>query len=314
MPSQKQLAKLKADFIEKRKQLLEQRVAALQLTLFDKIFTEYLSSLKVEDGNLSTDEQNYNLVHNLDKIYQQFNQTDNAGVFKTVLSDMHGIVDANITYFSNIDAERTKSYEQEARTITNKSLGLDEAGNLIKGGYAYQFIKSQAVLTAIKKITTKAIASRQDFVSFRKDLKDFITGSAETTGALQQYYRANAYDTYHKVNELTADKFADQLSLNYFIYNGGLKPTSRPFCVHYDGRIVFAPEFAALRYDELSDRMRIGIPNGSKAQGVWNPLLDRGGFNCEHQKDWITDVVANRFMSLYNQQAAEAEKAFYKNQ
>lgn len=70
-------------------------------------------------------------------------------------------------------------------------------------------------------------------------------------------------------------KKATDLDLKYFIYEGGLIKTSRPFCVEKAGKIFTMQDLKS--WD-----------NGQKLPVI--PYL--GGYNCRHHINWISDELA----------------------
>ena len=182
----------------------------------------------------------------------------------------------------------------------NRSLGLENDGRIKQNGFTDKFLRDESVNKKIKKLTMQSITKGVGFQEFRQSLKSLIVGipSKIDTGALQQYYRNYAYDTYQKVDNLTSNVFAKSIGLRYFIYNGGIIKTSREFCKHYNGTIVDSIAFGQLTKDELPALQQDGIPED------WRPLIDLGGWGCRHRKDWITDDIALRNVHKFAEKAA----------
>lgn len=305
-PSQRTLANLRADFLAKREAILKKKVNSLQGKLFEKVFDQYLLALEQSDGKLVSSNRNVDMTKGLDRIYKLFQQQDNVPVVQNFITDMNGIHDLNVKYFENISKEGVRASKDKVKAAMNKQLGLEENGNVKQGGFTDKFLRDESTLKKIKKLTNKALTKGQSFQDFRQDLKKFITGGAEGQGALQQYYRNYAYDTYQKVDRLQGQAFGKALGMRYFIYQGGLIKTSRPFCVHYNGRIVDSIAFSQLTKDSLPEDQQNGIPDD------WTPLTDLGGYGCRHSIDWITDDTAQRNQEKFNQKANERKQAFNK--
>lgn len=298
-PTQRQLAELRAEYLQRREELLVKKVNGLQVKLFDSVFNDYLSKLEQSNGRILNTQQNKNLITNLDRIYDAFNATHNAVTVKTFINDLIQIHDLNKKYFSNINPEGTRASAPVIEEAINKGLGIDQNGNLIQGGFADKFLKDKKSLKSIKRIANKAVRTKQGFVEFKDALKQHIKGQPGTNGGtLQQYYRNYAYDTYQKVDRINGDKFATALDLRYFIYSGGLINTSRGFCIKRNGRIIDSTKFKKLTYSSLPENQRGGIPSSG-----WNPMEDLGGYGCRHSKDWVTDSFAMRNFKLFSDRA-----------
>lgn len=309
-PTQKELAKLRANYLLKREEILKGKVNNLQAVLFEKVYNQYLSALKQEDGKLINSIENKNLIAGLDKIYKQFQIQENLPVVKSFVKDLSGIHDLNVSYFDVISKEKTKVSAPIVKASIDKKLGLNSDGSIKKDGFTDKFISDLSTLKKIKKLTSQALTKNKPFNELREDLQTYIKGnpSIKDSGGLQQYYRNNAYDTMHQVDRLTQQEFASGLGLTYFVYTGGLIATSRPFCIHYNGRILNTKEFSQLERSDLPPNQQQGIPEED-----WKPLLELGGYGCRHSMDFVADSFADNFKAEYNKKAAERSKEFRAN-
>lgn len=306
-PTQKELAKLRANYLIKREEILKGKVSSLQAVLFEKVYNQYLSALEQEDGKLINSLSNRNLIAGLDKIYKQFNISNNVPVVKSFIKDLNGIHDLNISYFDIISKEKTKVSAPIVKASIDNKLGLKPDGSVKPNGFTDKFINDLSTLKKIKKLTSQALTKNKPFNEFREDLKTYIEGNPKIkdSGGLHQYYRNNAYDTMHQVDRLTQQEFGKRLGLRYFVYTGGLIKTSRDFCIHYNGRILNAEEFSQLKRSDLPPNQQEGIPEED-----WKPLLELGGFGCRHSVDWVADSFADNFKAEYNKKAIERAKEF----
>jgi len=308
--TQREISKLRADYLLKRESILKGKVNSLQAKLFEKVFDRYLLALEQSNGKLVTGIRNENLTAGLDKIYKEFLRTDNSKVANTFLKDLNGIHDLNIEYFSTINQEEARAKAPVIKKVVDRKLGLTETGEVKKGGFTDKFLRDEAVLKQIKKLTNKAIKNGQPFTEFKKDLKTFIEGNPKVkdSGGLQQYYRNYAYDTFQQVDRINQDEFAQKLELRYFIYSGGLIRTSRPFCIHYNGRIIDSHEFRNLKISDIPETRRGGLPDKG-----WVPMLDLGGFGCRHSVNWVATPYADDNKSKFNKKASERAQKFRAN-
>lgn len=289
MPTQKELADLRKTFLEQREALLKRKVDALQVKLYERVFESYLSELEAFDGKVVSNGRNISLIEGLDKIYQEFQLKEHIKVVRGFSDDLQEIGKLNRNYFANID--RTSEFNKRADSIDklmNKRLGIKD-GKLVKGGFLNKFISDTRLRDEIKDIAGKAVASGQSFQDMRASLKEAIQGSSKRDGGLQQYYRQFAYDTIQQVDRTNGLLFADELELNYCIYNGGLIETSRPHCVKYNGKL--------LSRQQIMDWAKL---SWAKLLKSYNPMTDAGGPNCRHSYDWVTDSFAARNWMKYN--------------
>src|SRR6185436_3628237 len=154
-PTQKELSALRANYLAKREALLQKKVSSLSVTLFDKVFNNYLSALEKSDGVIVKNNKNISLVQGLDSIYKNFNVNDNIPVIRSFVGDLKGIIPLNERYFKNIAQMNVSTTTDRATAVTNKSLGLTPEGGIIQGGFVDKFISDQKLLKSIKKENLK---------------------------------------------------------------------------------------------------------------------------------------------------------------
>jgi len=308
-----ELIDLRNDYLLKREEILRSKVNSLQAKLFDKVFDSYLLGLQDKDGKLLNSIENRNIVAGLDKIYNQFNKDFNIPVVKTFIGNLNEVHDLNATYFKRIDEAEAQSKSPEVKKIMDAQLGIKSDGTIKKGGFTDKFIRDETALKKIKKLTTQAISKGQDFNTFKKELQETIKGNPKLkeSGVLQANYRTYAYDTIQKVDALNQTQYAKRLNLKYFIYKGGLIRDSRNFCIHRNGKILESTEFSKLTYNSLPENQRGGIPTTN-----WKPMLDRGGYNCRHTINFVSNSFAEANKATYNKAATvrniKIEKSFKK--
>lgn len=295
--SARKLSNLQDAYLEEREQLLIKKVDKLSITLFDKIYTNYLKNLELDNGKLLNNSTNLELVKGLDSIYKKFANNENVKVVKSFVEDLQGITPLNENYFSHLTDTSTKANAERVNKVINKRIGIDEKGVPIKNGFIDKFIRDQSVIKKIKKQTMQAITKGKGFQEFRNELKETVQGvpNKPLSGGLQQYYRNYAYDTYIKVDRASAQLFAEDLGLRYFYYTGGIIATSRPLCEQCNGKIIDGNEWQNLTFDELKTEYQDGLPNGDNE--VWDPLEDLGGYGCRHRKRYILTSLAEQSLS-----------------
>lgn len=287
----REISALQDEYILKREELLQKKVNALGITLFDKVYTSYLAVLEQQDGKLLMNDRNVSFIKGLDSVYSLFRNTDNAAVIKSFVTGVQGITPLNERYFNTLTKQDVTKSSAKVTKIIDRRLGIDETGTPKPGGFVDKFIRDDKLLKQIKKTTTQAITKQVGFQELRKTLKETIQGQPgkPLSGGLQQYYRNYAYDTYVKVDRMSAELFAKDLGLRYFYWTGGLINTSRTICEYCNGKIIDSNQWNNVTsYDQLKEKYRDGMDAKS------DPSQDLGGYGCRHRKRFVLDAIAEQ--------------------
>jgi hypothetical protein len=119
---------------------------------------------------------------------------------------------------------------------------------------------------------------------------------------LERQFQRYAYDLYQQYDAAYNLTLGNEFGFNYFIYQGGLVEDSRDFCAAHNNKVWSKEE--AEKWSEWTPAEGI-YPEGYevKAKNIYevpsymnyigyDPLIDRGGFNCRHSLGWIADDIA----------------------
>jgi hypothetical protein len=169
-------------------------------------------------------------------------------------------------------------------------IGLGDNGELLKDGYLYRLGRNDFARDRIKQYLLTSIATKQGVSQFERGLRSLIVTTKDVEGAIVGFWRQYAYDTYSKVREVDNLHFADELGLEWFVYQGGLIKTSREFCIKKNGRVFSRKE---AERDWPKDPALID----KKHLASYRPLIDRGRNNCRHFLMWITEEKAKELKS-----------------
>lgn len=287
----REIAALQEEYIAKREELLQSKVNALGVTLFEKVYNSYLIILEQNNGKLLPSERNVNMIRGLDAIYNLFRNNENAQVIKSFVSGVQGITPLNERYFESLTKKDISKSTAKITGIIDRRLGIDENGSPKPGGFVDKFIRDEKLLKKIKKTTTQGITKQIGIQELRKNLKEVIQGdpSKPLSGGLHQYYRNYAYDTYIKVDRMGAELYAKDLGMRYFYWVGGLIKTSRPICEYCNGKILDGTEWNKVTsFTQLKEKYRDGMDKNT------DPSQDLGGYACRHRKRFVLDSIAEQ--------------------
>jgi len=274
---------------------LNNKVKELEIELYDLIVAKLLTKLQTDElGYMTMNKKNLMIISELDNIIVDFNIKFQNDVLLGFAEDLLSITELNAGYYIEMGVE-PKIVTKISKSLNNLSqrIGINSDGTIIQGSYLDNLSNLSGVKMSIQKTIINSITQKESLSSLTTNLKEQIKGNKEIAGKLQQYYKQYAFDTFSQVEATAAEYFADQLGLNYFIYQGDEVKSSRPFCKG--------------GYDIKSHRIfqkKIGKVFSRKDAKKWekqdwsgrnpgnNPLIDRGGYNCRHWLDWISDEMA----------------------
>jgi hypothetical protein len=145
------------------------------------------------------------------------------------------------------------------------------------------------------------VTGQIDTKDFIRGLSDIIQG-VEGPGSLEKQYQRFAYDLYQQYDAAYNKSLAEEFDMKYFVYQGGLIEDSRDFCAAHNNK-VWSVEESETWYEwtpaegeypegyEIKQKDIYEVPSYLGYPG-YQPLIDRGGYNCRHSIGYITDGLA----------------------
>ncbi len=300
--------KRKAVYLDKLRSKLEKNTIKLQSTLFESLVTELTSKLDVKDGLLQDTPNNYRVISQLDRVYKDFNKTVSNTLVPDITKGIEGIVNVNKTFFSlsltGTLADKFEKAIEATKKLTDLRLGL-EGGQMVRGGFLMSMLQEGSQLD-MKQYISKALTSQMSFKDFIEGIREKITGSKEKTGTLERQFQRFTYDVYQQYDRAYSTKLAEELNMEYFIYQGGLVEDSRDFCVAHNDKVFSVKE--TKDWDKWTPNK--GLSNGEFPEGYeikskhpedvpsylgypgYDPMTDFGGYNCGHFPGFINTELA----------------------
>lgn len=177
-----------------------------------------------------------------------------------------------------------------------QDLSIETTGeSLLKSGV------SENVVAPISDFLTQTITSGGTYSDAMKGLSQIVIGDKENLGHLSKYVTQIATDATQQYQANYTKAVTDDLQLDWFLYSGSEKETSRCFCAereegYYHKKEVEhwgkTPSLWTNCTGEFKGGGRIPATNASSI------FIYRGGYNCQHQlipmsitgvpKNWIT--------------------------
>jgi hypothetical protein len=130
--------------------------------------------------------------------------------------------------------------------------------------------------TAIQEVLKDNIAGIGSRSELNKTLRKFIEGTDTEKAFLNRYIKQTTNDSVMTFNAEYIQTIAEDLDVEYYLYQGTLIKDSRPFCVARAGRFFTKEEVQ--KWPNLKGWQ--GRMAGTNSTTIFSY---RGGYNCRHQ-------------------------------
>lgn len=294
MASAADIAKAKAELIAKKESYLEKATSEAERKLLSALFNALLKSVMKNKGLIINEAgTQMELSAAINRVYETFRKTEGYKIIQQMGADIMQIVTLNQKYFSIVAANRAKQLQSLysiADEQTRKRIGIDNKGNIVKDGYLERLITDKTLVNELKKETIKAFGKKATVEQYMNTLKKIVVGDKTKAGGLSHHFRTFAHDTFSQVDSEYGSTVASGLQLDAAQYMGGKIGTTRAFCLKKDGKVFTRKEIENWRNDPdllmSKDEQNAGKPKD------YDPIRDRGRWNCRHYLNWITDEKA----------------------
>ena len=233
MPNYKEISNLKTELIERRESRIKGSLTYQQDHLYESILNDFVMVAKTKIDGKPTNL--YALQRELKKQYELYFPS----VMQETVKASAAINDLNLKYFSTLLGQNDlDKIAAKTEKVINRSLGIDENGILKSGGFIDKTLENKKVQRMFTKEVTNILSGSPDIGLMQHKLKEFITGTKQSTGLLERYYRTFANDLLANIDRTGSLVYADELDLNDFYYAGGVVLSSRSFCKSKNGKIL----------------------------------------------------------------------------
>lgn len=265
---------------------LEKRVQGVQRSLTRRFLEAVADMFDFEGGKLKKTTKNIAALRKLERLFDKFERDvirDELALFAAELLEVGGLT---VEYYEATNPEAKAAAIRNSLSLLRSVIGIDESGALVEGGYLDRLGKTAEVRERLRQYVVQSIVTKSSLTDFQRGFRQLVEGTSDTEGALVGYWRQYAYDTYNQAHEVVNSSMADELELEYFIYQGSIIPTSRAFCVKKSGKVFSRSEALKWKNDpDLIDK---------KTAASYNPFIERGRYNCRHWLNWISREVAEQ--------------------
>ena len=293
----------KQSFLDLQRNKLEASVVRQQSKLFNDLISEIVPGLDIKDGIIQETVNNYKQIAVLDKVYKTASLSANTVIFNQVVETTNKIGKLSKAYFEAVIepdmVKRLANVVAKTDRLINLRIGLD-GGKMVRGGFIESLFTSNPMGVDLKKFTAKAITGHMNIKDYTKGLKGIVTGVDEKLGGYERQFQRYAFDLYQQYDAAYNKTIGNELGFKYFIYQGGLVQDSRDFCREHNSHVYSVIESEswptwtpsqAIFITEFKQKDLNEVPGYIDYPG-YDPLIDRGGYNCRHTLGWIPDAIA----------------------
>lgn len=284
-----------------RKQF-EKIVLNFQSELYEDVLTEIIQGLQTKDGAILDNADNYSVIMKTEKLYRAFTVRVASVLLPEINSTTAGIVDVTKEYFTSVMNDLPARFENviaSTKTLIDLKIGMRQ-GKMIRGGIINQMLNIPS--QELQSLMGRAVSSQMDMKDFIAAVKEQIKGNEVKAGVYDRQLKRFAYDTYQQYDAAYNKKLAEEFEMRYFVYQGGLVEDSRDFCAAHNNKVWSVeeaqewPNWTPSKGEypagyEVKAKDLYAVPSYMDYPG-YDPLTDRGGYNCRHIIGFITDDLA----------------------
>lgn len=306
------ILKDKQALIDKYRDRMNNSVIKLQSELLSKTIAELVPKLDVKGGVIQDTENNYRVIAEVDKLYTDFNKQVLSTIFPEIAKGTELIAQANNNVFNLVLSKELPSRFDKivkgAKKLIDLRLGISN-GQPVRGGFLMSILKETGA-TEFKQLVSQSVTSQMPMKVFIATIKEKLVGGEKKYGSLQRQLQRFTYDIYQQYDAAYNVKLAKEFGMTWFVYQGGLVEDSRDFCREHNAHVYSIdetkewPEWTpakAVFISEFDQKDLNKVPSYIDFPG-YDPLIDRGGYNCRHQLGFIPDDLAKELRGKNNEE------------
>jgi len=257
----------------------------LQVELYNLLKDKFIASLQTdENGNLLFNSKNITRVNQLGDTWQAFQDKHYKPVILDFAKDLVSIVDIEAGYFMAVGKEFNIAMDFAKTTdLISKQIGIDIAKNeIIEGSYLDRLTAGSQVRDKIADFVLQNVSAKSSFDDLKSGLETLVKGDETVNGAMEQYLRTYAYDTFSNVQRSIDLNIADTYGLTSFVYSGDIIRSTRDWCAEKVNGVFTRDDLEAWATEDWAGKN-------------WDvPVeISLGGYNCRHNLMWIPDEAVS---------------------
>lgn len=268
-------------FVEQKTREITVALKVAERELLRVILRDFLPVLEPNGGRLTATAVNRARLRILDEALRRFASGDLRDAVKVLAEQLLDVAGRNASYYllAGFDRAKVEVLAKDTGLLLD-ILGLEANGQFTAGGYLDRLASGQEVREKVKNLVLRSLAQGIAPKDLARDFQKTVAGEKGIDGALVQYFKQYAFDSYNQVREVQNLHMANELELNFFVYAGGVIDSTRAFCLKRNRKVFHREETEGWKDDP-------DLIN-PKTKDSYRPLLDRGRYNCRHMIMWIS--------------------------
>ena len=260
-----------ADLIDSSVQNFQRKVNAAQRSMYRDILV-VINTLDVDEaGNLLSTSENLMKIRDLRaKLRKAIITPQYRKGVQSFLKAFTGLKGKNDTYFNGLGDKAFNANKNVFKDVVRSSQEIT-ANSLLEAGVDEQIIKP------VSEILSRNITSGGSLADMSIELRGDILGNSEREGRLARYSKQITTDAINQFNANYNNAVSNDLGYVFYMYQGPIIENSRDYCREMvrRGRWFHIDEIES----SASQSWKGKIP-GTDSNNI---LINRGGFNCNHQ-------------------------------
>jgi hypothetical protein len=291
----------KDQLLMKQQALLDKALLSYQNDVLTSMINTLYGKLDVVNGVIQDTLNNYQVLSQIDRTLSEVEKMNVEQISGRISKATSKSAELSNTYFrialTGQSLEKLNNIAVNASKKMGLRLGYVE-DRLVRGGYLDNLLNIEDLKAQAFNLINKYLATQAPIKDLVKELSTLINGEKE--GFIERKYRNLAHDLYMQYDAAYNNTLAKAYEMNYFVYQNGLVDDSRDFCIEHNGYVyhrdiletwsTWTPA-KAIHLTEIKQKDINKIPSYLDYAG-YDPVIDRGGYNCRHILGWISDELA----------------------
>lgn len=266
------------------------RLSGTEKGLLDEVLN-LVKDLSITNGRINSSVENLKLLSKIkSKLKKAILNKEYLGGVKELVKGIDKILAAQVNYF-NKDFKVSKDFK--AKTDLVRNLAVENTVEMLAG----TGIEAN-VTNKINDMLLRSITSGGKYADLVKDMSDFLTTNENGEGALTRYAQTWTNTSLNQFAGQNNKLMTDDLGLEWYMYVGSNKDTSREFCeLLVKKKYVHKSEIPTIVTGKIDGHQceiyeKTKLPKGMIAgTNADNFMVNCGGWNCGHKLVPVSEVA-----------------------